>query len=264
MQPSRQPRCFAAQEELAALGFRIAQSGPHTGKTLMLSELTSLFEAVEPSAPSTHYRQAIVQENVLGKPTSSSRKEAAIRLKALYGLNPALSLFRVLRRLWAWDSDAFPLLALLSGLARDPLLRASADQVIPMRPGTTLMRTEMIAAIEHFTRDRLGSKMLDAVARNTASSWTQSGHLTGKICKKRVPVESCPAALSLSLWLGYAEGRRGKGLLSSFWASVLDLPTSALIEETLRTKRLGLIEASYGAGVLLINPSRLDPEVDEI
>lgn len=260
MQPSRQPGCFAAQEELAVLGFRIAPSGPHTGKTLMLSELTSLFEAVEPSASSAHYRQAIVEGNVLGKPTASSRKETATRLKALYGLSPALPLFRVLRRLWAWDSDASPLLALLSGLARDPLLRASADQVIPMRPGMTLMRADMVAAIERFTRDRLGSKMLDAVARNTASSWTQSGHLTGKVCKKRISVEPCSAALSLSLWLGYAEGRRGKGLLSSFWTSVLDLPTSALIEEILHAKRLGLIEASYGAGVLSINPSGLDPE----
>ena len=245
------------------MGFRIASSGPHTGKTLMLSELTSLFEAVEPSASSAHYRQAIVEGNVLGKPTASSRKETATRLKALYGLSPALPLFRVLRRLWALDSDASPLLALLSGLARDPLLRASADQVIPMRPGMTLMRADMVTAIEHFTRDRLGSKMLDAVARNTASSWTQSGHLRGKVCKKRIPVEPCSAALSLSLWLGYAEGRRGKGLLSSFWTSVLDLPTSALIGEILHAKRLGLIEASYGAGILSINPSRLDPEAGD-
>ena len=150
------------------------------------------------------------EENVLGKRTFSSRKETASRLKALHGLDPSKPLFRVLLRLWAVDAAAHPQLALLNGLARDPLLMASATRVMGMTQAQILQRSEMVAAVQAFSRDRLSPKVLDAVARNTASSWTQSGHLKGKVKKLRHSLKPHPAALALAMWLGYASASAAK------------------------------------------------------
>lgn len=254
------PKAAAATPDLAALGFRIAQSGPHTSKTLMLQELETLFEALSADAPATAYRTAIVEENVLGKRTASTRKETATRLKALHGLDPSKPLFRVLRRLWDVDPSARPQLALLNGLARDPLLMATREQVMGMGQGQVLQRSEVVAAVKGFTHDRLSAKVLDAVARNTASSWTQSGHLKGKVKKLRQTISPHPVALAMAMWMGYACGKRGKALLSTPWASVFDSSSSGLLELAAQAKRLGLLKLSHGGGVVSIDPSGLDPQ----
>jgi hypothetical protein len=248
-----------AHADLATLGFRVADSGPHTSKTLMLQELETLLAAVPGDAPAKAYRAAIVEENVLGKRTLSTRKETASRLSALHGLDPTKPLFRVLRRLWDVQPMARPQLALLNGLARDPLLMATRGHVMGMASGQLLQRSEMVEALQGFTHDRLSAKVLDAVARNTASSWTQSGHLKGKVKKLRQPLRPQPVALALAMWLGYASGKRGKALLSSPWASVLDSTSSGLLELAEQAKRLGLLKLSHGAGVVSIDPSGLDP-----
>ena len=66
-----------------------------------------------------------------------------------------------------------------------------------MAQGQVLQRSEMVAAVQRFTQDRLSPKVLDAVARNTASSWTQSGHLKGKMKNLRQPLKPQPVALAL-------------------------------------------------------------------
>ncbi len=257
---SPKPRKAAdAKGNLVALGFRVADSGPHTGKTLMLQELETLLAAVAADAPAKTYRVAIVEENVLGKRTLSTRKETASRLTALHGLDPTKPLFRVLRRLWDVEPTARPQLALLNGLARDPLLMATRGPVMGMAAGQLVQRSEMVAAVQGFTHDRLSAKVLDAVARNAASSWTQSGHLKGKVKKVRQPLRPQPVALALAMWLGHACGKRGKALLSSPWASVLDTTTSGLLGLAEQAKRLGLLKLSHGAGVVSIDPSSLDP-----
>tara|TARA_B100000674_G_C37806584_1_gene899085 strand:+ start:310 stop:1122 length:813 start_codon:yes stop_codon:yes gene_type:complete len=253
------PKHATTNVDLQALGFRVAQSGPHTSKTLMLQELEALLAAVPADAPAKAYRAAIVEENALGKRTLSSRKETASRLKALHGLDPSKPLFRVLRRLWAVDPVAHPQLALLNGLARDPLLMATSRQVAGMAPMEQLQRSEIVAAVQAFSQDRLSPKVLDAVARNTASSWSQSGHLKGKVKKLRHQIRPHPVGLALAMWLGYASGKRGKALLNTPWATALDTSSSGLLELAEQAKRLGLLKLSYGAGVVLIDPSGLDP-----
>lgn len=256
---SKPPKAADSHGNLTALGFRIADSGPHTSKTLMLRELEALFEAVPAEAPAKAYRDAIVEENVLGKRTASTRKETASRLKTLHGLDPSTPLFRVLRHLWEVDHSARGQLALLNGLARDPLLMATTGQVMGMAQGELLQRSEMVAAVQGFTHDRLSPKVLDAVARNTASSWTQSGHLKGKVKKLRQPLTAHPVALAMAVWLGYASGKRGKALLNTPWATALDTSSSGLLELAEQAKRLGLLKLSHGAGVVSLDPSALDP-----
>ena len=110
------PKAADANGDLAALGFRVAGSGPHTSKTLMLQELVALLAEVSIDATAKAYRVAIVDENAWGKRTLSARKETASLLRALHGLDPTKPLFRALRRLWDVAPTAGPQLPLLSQL----------------------------------------------------------------------------------------------------------------------------------------------------
>ncbi len=79
------------------LGFRSGTASVHTSRTMMLAELGMVLEAAPADAPPSRYRTAIVEDNVLGKPTRSTRQRTAQYLTELYGLDPKLVVFRLLR-----------------------------------------------------------------------------------------------------------------------------------------------------------------------
>ena len=90
-------------------GFRFGDKGTHTSRTIMFKELDLLFEDQEDWVPRKAYVSAIVDQNCLGKRTVSTRKITSQRLSELYGLNPSIPLFRILRQLWQHDGPAvFP------------------------------------------------------------------------------------------------------------------------------------------------------------
>ena len=89
---AKHPEVSDDKVDLVTLGFWVADSGPHTSKTLMLQEPEILLAAIPADAPAKAYRTAIVEENVLGKRTLYAFKETASR-----------PLFRMVRRLWDVD-----------------------------------------------------------------------------------------------------------------------------------------------------------------
>jgi hypothetical protein len=249
-------------EESPALtdgGFRFGDRGTQSSRTIMLSELTELLAAVPDGSTKEDYVQAIIEENVLGKQTASNRRLTAQRLSELYGLDPGIPIFRILRRLWETDSDGRPLLALLCALARDPLLRSTASAVLPMQPGQELLRSAMTDAITSVTGGRMNPSITDKVARNAGSSWTQSGHLEGRVRKMRRLVKPTPPVVAFSFWLGSIQGFAGEDLLKTAWAGTLDTGPSDLLDLALRAKQFGLIHVLVGGGVTEIDPYGLDP-----
>jgi hypothetical protein len=60
------PKAISAEGGLAALSFRLADSGPHTSKALILQELEALLAAVPAGAPAKANRKKIVAGNLLG------------------------------------------------------------------------------------------------------------------------------------------------------------------------------------------------------
>ena len=71
----------------ASLGFREGTTSVHTSRTMMLGELSLVLEHVGPKAKADEYLAAIVEQNVLGKPTQTTRKRTAKRLVELYALD---------------------------------------------------------------------------------------------------------------------------------------------------------------------------------
>lgn len=86
------------------LGFRLGQRGTHTSRTMMLPELTTVLAAVPATGSRQNYVDAVVESNCLRKPTTSTRRLTLQRLSELYGIDPDVPIFRVLRRLWIASS----------------------------------------------------------------------------------------------------------------------------------------------------------------
>ena len=259
------PRTFAALPRTPAMeraGFRFGPRGTQASRTIMLRELRELFAAVPPQAAREDYATAIVDENALGKPTYATRSASRQRLTEMYGLDPSLAVFRVLRHLWRIDRDGRPLLAILAALARDPLLRSTAPPVLALAPGEELDRSRFASVIRAAVGLRLNDAVLGKAARNAASSWAQSGHLEGRVRKIRRRVVPTPASAAMALWLGRLEGRAGLSLLDSGWATVLDARGRTLLPAALDAKRLGLIHARVAGNVVEIDTRMLDPGVN--
>src|ERR1035438_1262655 len=120
------PSTLGAEVVLRDAGFRWGQKGTHTSRTIMLDELRAVLAHCQPGATRDEYLSAINEDNCLGKRTAATRKLSSQRLSELYGLDPEVPLFRVMRRFWYVDKEGQPILALLLALARDPLLRINA------------------------------------------------------------------------------------------------------------------------------------------
>ena len=241
-------------------GFRIGDKGMHTSRTIMLKELDLLFEDLDQSALREVYVSAIVDKNCLGKKTVSTRKLTYQRLSELYGLDPSVPLFRILRYLWQIDENGRPLLAILTALARDPLLRMTSTPVLQMHTGEELVRQKVTQVLVESVEDRLNDNTIDKVVRNTSSSWTQSGHLTGRVRKYRQKVNPTSIVTAYALVLGYILGVRGNGLFNTLWAKVLDTPQEELVSLATDAKRLGFLDLSQAGGVVEVSFTRLFTE----
>ena len=244
-----------ATDRVKLAGVRFGASGTHTSRTMMTTELMEVLRVVPVAANRSEYEKAVVDENCLGKSTTSNRRLTYRRMSELYGLNPSLPLFAVLRRLWDLDVAGRPVIALQCALARDPMLRGTSTYILSMPVGSQLLSSEYVASIREHIESTMNDGVLDQVRRNANASWCQTGHLEGRVTKRRKAVGAPFGAVAFALWLGSLEGRVGDDLLASFWMRHFDAPRHAIIEAVLRCKQAGLIFASIGGGVVQIDPT---------
>lgn len=238
-------------------GFRFGSVGTHTSRTLMLAELRAVLSHT--ASDRAGYKRSVVEDNCLGKPTSSTRRLSFQRLSELYALDPQVTLFRLLRRLWSMDAESQPHLAMLVALARDPLLRCSAPAVLALKAGEEFARAEVEAALRQCTDGRLNDSILAKVVRNCASSWAQAGHLQGRTFKHRQQIKPHFVSVTMALAIGFTAGFRGDALFNNPWIRVLDLDPSNARNLTLEAKRAGLLDLRISDKIVDLQLDRLDP-----
>ena len=241
------------------IGFRFGAKGTHTSRTMMLTEFSAALAAVTEGGSREDYATAIIEGNCLGKATTATRRLTNQRLGELYGLDHAIPLFRVLRRLWSADAVGRPLLALQCSIARDPLLAATVSPVLALSAGSEWQRDAVKAALYKLVEDRLNDATLDKVIRNVASSWAQSGHLVGRTFKKRARVRATPGSVAFGLYLGHTVGFRGAPLFATGWVSLLDCTPAGARDLAVEAKRIGLIDLRIAGEVVDLVLDRLDP-----
>ncbi len=190
--------------------------GTNTSHTIGVDHLRALLAAVPQDATKKEYERIAVEENVLGRTTQAGRARTFRYLRELYLLDPQRLLFRALRDLWDEEPAAQPLLACLAALTRDSVYRATADHVLPLALGSQVTAEDLTRAVEIRFPGVYNTGTAGNIGRNTASSWTQSGHLDGRRSKRRSQAESGPVAATYALLLGHLQGLRGETLFESF------------------------------------------------
>ncbi len=226
---------------------------------MMFDELAAVLAAAPEAVSRQDYATAIVEGNCLGKATTATRRLTNQRLGELYGLDPRIPLFRVLRRLWSVDAPGRPMLALQCALARDPLLAATVSPVLALAAGSDLQRDAIRVALKDAVDERLSEATLDKVIRNVASSWEQAGHLVGRTFKKRALVRATAGSVAFGLYLGHAVGFRGAPLFATGWLLLLDCTPAGVRDLALEAKRIGLIDLRIAGDVVDLALDRLDP-----
>ncbi len=215
---------------LTRLGLRLSwRCGVHTSRTIMLEELARLFDHVDAAnADRSAYIRAIEQENCLGKRSDRSRKLTREYLVTLYGLDPNMPLFRVLRYFWQRDPEGRPLLAAVCAFARDALLRQSAPYILGLQPEEPFNRSALEAFLDAHNPGRFSKSTLTSVTGNLAASWTKVGLLRGSVNKYRATAHPTSGATAYALFLGHLQGARGDALFTADPVRMLDCPMDRL------------------------------------
>ncbi|MBA4188924.1 MAG: hypothetical protein C0467_13080 [Planctomycetaceae bacterium] len=247
-----------------SLGFRTGNTSVHTSRTMMLEELSLLFGKVAQDATRAAYPAAITDDNVLGKPTRTTRLLTAKRLSELYTLDPSNTLFRLLRHFWSADRAARPVLAFLTAAARDPLLREATPFVQAIPQGEPVKPDQIARHLNEVYPSRFKASTALATAQRLASSWAQAGFLQGKIKKKRSRPTVTPVAAAFAVLLGYLCGLRGKRLLDSVWTRLLDRKPSEVTDLITEASRQGwLTQKAAGTVVEITFPGLLRPQEEK-
>lgn len=253
------------QALLAQLGFRFGANGPHAARTMMLDDLRLLFAQTPPEAARPDYFSAVVEGNVLGKPTRKARELALRHMATLYALDPTNPIFRALRRLWPLNDAAQPLLALAVALSRDPLLRGSQSFILGLVSGAAVPREFMEATLTVTHPGRFSPASLKSFAQNVSGTWAAAGLLHGKARKTRAVVQPHPESVTLLLFLGYLEGRTGQRLFSSDWTSLLGGSPDELEALATTASHRGLMVFMNAGGVKEVRfPGYLTPEEEQV
>jgi hypothetical protein len=230
-----------ASPYLQEFGLKFSAGGAHISRTMMLAELDTVLAAVPVAGGVDEYREAILQQNVLAKTTDSTRQKSLRHLRELYALDEAVPIFRVLRKLHSMDSASLPLLALQVAWARDPLLRATTTPVVDALEGERVETAGLAEALEAAFPDQYSELNRNKIARNAASSWTQSGHLRGRLKKTRQRIKSTSVAVTMAFFLGDIAGYHGAAVFSNPWCRLLDLNSDRAKAMGFEAHRAGLL-----------------------
>ena len=239
-------------------GFVNEPVGTHTSRTLMFRELGAVMTATEESADSRALRDAAVNRNAVEKSSAAGRVKTFRHLRELYGMNPGLNVFLGLRRAWTGDASERPLIAALCALARDPIFRATASVVLAMGEGEEFDKKILAKEVAEDFPGHYSEGVTSRIARNVASSWTQSGHFVGRVNKRRIRANAGPVALAYALYLGHLTGLSGRRLFDTVWTSILDRPPSELESLAQRASRQGWIDYRASGGMVEVTFRHLD------
>jgi len=240
-------------------GFSFEVGGTHIARTLMLDEFRSLLDCINaPNAEKAAYRQAIEDENCLGKRSAQTRKLTRRHLVSLYALDPSVTLFRALLYFWRRDQSSQLLVAFLCAYARDAVLRMSAPFVLELPEGAVVSREDTENFFEETAPDRFSKATLKSVAQNINGTWTRSGHLAGHVKKVRIRVQPTSGAVAYALLLGYLAGSRGKELFRTDYMKLLDCSVDRAIELAEDASRRGwLVLKRVGDVIEVLFPNLL-------
>lgn len=235
---------------LSPFGFYHATTGTHMSRSMMLDELTVLLKGTREDASRDALERAIVEENLLGKPTMSSRKLTYRHLRRAYSLDASKVLWRTLRRFADQEPQALPLLALVLVYCRDLQLRKSFEVITALKIGEELRKGQMVEALSEAFPGKYSTNVINGTARHVVTTWTWTGHLSGKAHKHRARPKPHWLATTYALFAGYLAGVRGQVLLDSAYARLVGVDPATAADHLATAAAHGLLRFRNAGGVV--------------
>ena len=233
-----------------SLGF--STGGAISSRTAMLGEFEALIAVVPPDAGAEAYRQAFLDDNVLHKATASNREKTFKFLRRLYALDPAICLFRELRRLYRFAAEDSRLLVGLLAMAREPILRHCLDSVLTVPIGDSIGRQHFENWMRNHVPGQYSESMYVSFSHNLYGSFYQFGYLGESVGKARSRIRPKVgiASAAYAAFLDWLQGMSGVSLLQGPYSKALDLGTDEHIALLTTAGRQGLLKAAWSGGVL--------------
>jgi hypothetical protein len=248
---------------LDSFGFASRKSGGgHLARSMMLGEVSLLLRHPELKDPSA-FKQAIAEDNLLGKATFSSRLKSFRHLSELYGLDSSQALFRIFQQFAAIDAASIPLMAAVCAFGRDPQLRCSFALMEKVGVGENCPRAMMEAHLEEAFPSRFSPATKKSLAQNVMTSWSACGHLVGKVKKTKANPKPTVLATTYAMFAGYLAGFRGEILVDSVFARLVGADAQQVIAHLKESARQGRVRLRHAGGVTEIDFSQLLTE-DEL
>ncbi len=139
------------------------------------------------------------------------------------GLQPWLQDTTTTRTDPAGSTLATPVLGPRNGVHLHPLLRATTPAIMDLAEGDRVETPDLAQALEVAFGNQYSELSRNKIARNAASSWTQTGHLAGRARKTRQRIKSTAVAATMAFFLGNIAGYHGAAVFSNPWCRLLDL-----------------------------------------
>jgi len=227
-------------EILEEFGFTYKKSGVHTKRTMMSNDLRTLLEYIpEETASLEDYRRCIIEDNCLGKRSGVTRKLSADYLANLYILNKNILIFKAFYYFWKRDDSSHEQLCLLSSYVRDGVLRDSFDYIKNLPKGSISVKKDYEENINEQHPGRFSTGSIQSLVRNLLSTWKQSGHLEGRINKKRCKLSPTLGAVAFSAFLSFISGERGIILFESEYFKLLECSRERAIDLMIQASNRG-------------------------
>lgn len=240
--------------------------GAHTSRTMLLGDLRAALAACPSWFTPADYRREIVQNNVAGKDTLSSRERTFRYLRELYALDLLDPSFRAFRRLWDRDVQSQPTMALLVALTRDRTFGATIPAVVPLEVADPVSSADLAAAVEAKYPGAYSNSIRSKVGRNALSSWQQAGYLC-RVDRRSVvrgPVHPGPGAVAIALVLASMDGRTGERLFEEDIVAVLSASSTELHDRAHECARRGWLEYRSRGAVTEVDLSALTADAGDL
>jgi hypothetical protein len=116
--------------------------------------------------------------------------------------------------------------------------------------GSDVRWPDFASRFEALHPGRYSANMLRSMSQNCASTWTQSGHLKGRVKKRRVRAMASPVVAAYAALLGELAGFGGATLLASPWIRTLDSSETETMALLRQAEGLGLLRVRSGGDVV--------------
>jgi hypothetical protein len=240
----------SADVDLNQLGFDQGLRGVHTSRTMMYDELSTVMNGVPRPRTQDTVRHAVLEENLCGKSTQSTRIETASKLISLYSFHSEARLFQAFDDLWDLTESSHPVLALLMACSRDTVLLSTATSICDTSLGEPFSKERVYQGLLNGFAAKYRESTLRSVSRNIMASWKQSGHIAGRQNAIRTKAPSDYIAAAFAVVICLLRGMKGQEVLDSLWVRLLDLSAAELEAALQEASRHGLLTYRRVASVI--------------